>query len=100
MKQEDGFVRVGRPRKAQHGGPNDATEPRPARQAVGISRFDVALWNGLQSAIENLAGVGGCVQEQNDQRTQPRRGEQVKERVLRLEREEEEVGEEELDEQW
>ena len=45
MEEEDRFVRVGGPSKAQHGGPDDPAEAAHAGNAVGIGGFDIALGN-------------------------------------------------------
>ncbi len=55
VEKKDRLVRIGGPGKPQHGGPCHPFEARPARHAVGVSRFDIAARNGLQCAVENLA---------------------------------------------
>jgi len=99
VKQEDGFVCISGPAQAQHRGPSDPLEPAPPRQAIGIGRFDVAFGDGLQCAIEDFAGVGRGVQNQNDQRTPRRCGQRAEDGKDGFEFEEQEVGKEELDEE-
>ena len=99
VEQEDRLVRVGGPGEPQHRRPDDPPEPRQAGQTVGLGRLDVAARDRPERAVEDLGRIGSGVQEQHHGRTEPGRGEGVEDRVARLERQEEEVGEEELDEE-
>ena len=75
VKQENRFVRIGGPSKAQRGRPDHPAKTRPARQTIGIGGLNIAFRDRLQSAVKNFARICSSVEEKHDQRPQPCRRE-------------------------
>src|SRR6056297_1960657 len=99
VEEKDRLVGIGGPGKAEHGGPGDALELGPPREAVGVSRLKIAARDRTERAVEDLSRIGGCVEEQHDERAEPGRRERIEGGADAFEAEEEEIGEEELDEE-
>src|SRR6056297_266136 len=99
VKEKDRLVGIGGPGEAQHGGPDDPAKPGHPGEAICIGGLDIALGDRAQRAVEDFAGIGGGVEKEHDQRAEPCGGEGVEDRADGFQREEQEVGEEELNEE-